>query len=177
VEGGLPLDYNGPEHRLASEFWDNYGPAYENASKNVERLADVDNNTLVAAPKLDSTSKWVDMALQRSLYDAIKGDVPVMTTPRGLRGIAKVGGGSTPTDGSVEFYHKIVPSRLQKIARGYDKNAKLEPMRINTGEGPEDVFGLRLTPEFINGVAKKGIPSFAFAGGVPLFSYGNEGPR
>jgi hypothetical protein len=116
-------------------------------------------------PYVDKTPKWVDMMLRRNLFDAIKEGQTVMAVPNSEM-VRKATYGSEEGQGA--FYDEIVPKRFQDVVRRIDKTAKLEPMRIETDTGVEDVAGLRLTPEFIQNAAKKGIPTWMIAGGVGL---------
>lgn len=116
-------------------------------------------------PYVDKTPKWVDMMLRRNLFDAIKEGQEVMAVPNSEM-VRKATYGSEEGQGA--FYDEIVPKRFQDVVRRIDKTAKLEPMRIQTDTGVEDVAGLRLTPEFIQNAAKKGIPTWMIAGGVGL---------
>ena len=119
-------------------------------------------NTL---PYVDTTPKWVDMMLRRNIATAIKEgeDIVALPNPNMVRDMTM----GTP-EGQGEFYGNIAPRRLQNVAQKIDKTAKVEPMQIETAKGFEDVFGLRLTPDFIRNAAEKGIPTWMVAGGVGL---------
>ena len=126
----------------------------------------VESGTLsTSLPYVDNTSKWVDMMLRRNIYDAIKEGQGVMAVPNSEM-VRKATFGSEEGQGA--FYDEIVPKRFQNVVRRIDKNAKLEPMRVQTDTGVENVTGLRLTPEFIRNAAEKGIPTFAAFGAMPL---------
>ena len=125
-------------------------------------------NLTEGAPFVDSTNKWVDMALRRNLFDAIREGSDVMAVPNSDMVRAMTYG---TEKGQGEFYDRIVPKRFQDVVRRIDKNAKLEPMQIDTPDGNKSVAGLRLSDEFIANVAKKGIPTFLAAGAVPMTGF------
>lgn len=163
VESGLPLGYTGPEHLLSSEFMSTYGDKLRDARSADEAGKEIANQTFMGAPYVDTTSKWVDFALRQQLFDAIRSGADTMTisSPEMVR---KMTFGSEEGQGA--FYGNIVPRRLERIAQQYDKGATLTPTQITTGEGKEDVLGLKLSPEFIDKVARKGIPLWTLMGGV-----------
>lgn len=125
-------------------------------------------NLTEGAPFVDSTNKWVDMALRRNLFDAIREGSDVMAVPNSDMVRAMTYG---TEKGQGEFYDRIVPKRFQDVVRRLDKNARLEPMQIDTPDGNKSVAGLRLSDEFIANVAKKGIPTFLAAGAVPMTGF------
>jgi len=89
-------------------------------------------NLTEGAPFVDSTKKWVDMALRRNLFDAIREGSDVMAVPNSDMVRAMTYG---TEKGQGEFYDRIVPKRFQEVVRRIDKNAKLEPMKIDTPDG------------------------------------------
>ena len=125
-------------------------------------------NLTEGAPFVDSTNKWVDMALRRNLFDAIREGSDVMAVPNSDMVRAMTYG---TEKGQGEFYDRIVPKRFQDVVRRIDKNAKLEPMKIDANGFLQPVAGLRLSDEFIANVAKKGIPTFLAAGAVPMTGF------
>ncbi len=125
-------------------------------------------NLTEGAPFVDSTNKWVDMALRRNLFDAIREGSDVMAVPNSDMVRAMTYG---TEKGQGEFYDRIVPKRFQDVVRRLDKNAKLEPMQIDANGFLQPVAGLRLSDEFIANVAKKGIPTFLAAGAVPMTGF------
>jgi hypothetical protein len=129
--------------------------------------------SLASAPFMDSTQKFVDFILRRNLEDAIRSRSDYLAIPYQEEAIANVGGASRPTEGSLDYYRNIVPKRLEKLAQRYDKRARLEPISlIGEGNNPTiEATGLRLTPEFIEEVRKRGIPLWSL-GGMGLLSSG-----
>lgn len=123
-----------------------------------------------AGPLLDKTGKWTEFALRRNLEDAIRGGADYLAVPSDRSAIAAVGGGSRPTEGAVDYYENIVQNALKNLARKYDKKANLFDVMLGEGNDKFPAKGIRLTPEFIDAVAKKGIPIWMLAGAVP--SYG-----
>jgi hypothetical protein len=112
-----------------------------------------------------SSSKWNEFLLRRSLFDAIREEADWLATPYDIDAIADVGGGTLPTPGSVVSYRNIFSKDLQNLARKYDPSAKLEMIDLQGGRtGTMPSYGLRLTPEFIDKVARKGIPIWMLGG-------------
>lgn len=129
--------------------------------------------TLAGAPFLSSTQAFTDFVLRRNLEDAIRSRANYLAIPYQEQAIGAVGGASRPTEGSLEYYRSIMPKRLEKLAQRYDKSARLEPITM-VGEAENPLItaqGLRLTPEFIEEVRKRGIPLWAL-GGLGFFGSG-----
>ena len=125
--------------------------------------ADVDK-FMPSGPLLDKTGKWTEFALRRNLEDAIRSGADYMAVPNDRSAIAMVGGGSTPTPGAVDYYENIVQNALKNLARKYDKKAGLLDVMLGEGNEKFPAKGIRLTPEFIDAVAKKGIPIWMLGG-------------
>jgi hypothetical protein len=166
-------NYDVPEMRGMIETQKVAEEARKAVFQDAEKLSDIADrrnigytgileNTL---PYVDTTPKWVDMMLRQNIATAIKEgeDIVALPNPNMVRDMTM----GTP-EGQGEFYGNIAPRRLQNVAQKIDKTAKVEPMQIETAKGFEDVFGLRLTPDFIRNAAEKGIPTWMVAGGVGL---------
>ena len=113
-------------------------------------------------PIIESTNKWVDFALRRELVDAVASGREFMTisNPDMVRDMTM-----GQAHGQSEFYGKIVPQRLKKLLRTFDKKANLEQIEIMTGNGPQKVLAVRLTDEFVKKMADKGMPIFSVGAG------------
>jgi len=129
------------------------------------------NDKLAGAPTVGSTNKWVDFGLKKELRNAINSGAEYFTigSPRMVREMT--GGG----EGQEEFYGKIVPGRLKKLIEKYDKNAKVEIIKIQTASdrpispgstsdsGVREVLAVKITDDLANGIADKG--------GMPIFNF------
>lgn len=166
-------NYNVPEMRGMIETKKAAEEARKAVFQDAEKLSDIADRRNIGytgilentMPYVDTTPKWVDMMLRQNIATAIKEgeDVVALPNPQMVRNMTM----GTP-EGQGEFYGNIAPRRLQNVAQKIDKTAKVEPMQIETAQGFEDVFGLRLTPDFIRNAAEKGIPTWMVAGGVGL---------
>lgn len=166
-------NYDVPEMRGMIETQKAAEEARKAVFQDAEKLSDIADRRNIGytgilentMPYVDTTPKWVDMMLRQNIATAIKEgeDVVALPNPQMVRQMTM----GTP-EGQGEFYGNIVPRRLQNVAQKIDKTAKVEPMQIETAQGFEDVFGLRLTPDFIRNAAEKGIPTWMVAGGVGL---------
>lgn len=109
-------------------------------------------------PLIESTNKWVDFALRRELVDAVGTGNEYMTisNPDMVRDMTM-----GQAHGQSEFYGKIVPQRLKKLLRTFDKKANLEEIEIQTGDGVKKVLGVRLTDDLVRKIADKGMPIFS----------------
>ena len=125
---------------------------------------------LPGGPLLDKTGKWTEFALRRNLEDAIRGGADYLVVPDDMGAMGRVGGGSRPTEGTEQYYRNIVQPALKNLARKYDKKANLFDVMLGEGNNKFPGKGIQLTPEFIDAVARKGIPIWMLAGAVP--SYG-----
>ena len=168
VEGGLPLGYTGPENLLSRDFLAEHGQKYADYSQAVQAARELqDAKPIPGAPYVDATSKWVDYVLRQNIWDAVRSgaDEITLSNPKMVRDMT---GGSE--EGQSAFYGQIVPQRLQKIAQQYDKNAKVGESTIMTEDGPERVPSLKLTQDFINRLAEKGIPLWSVPFGLGVGS-------
>ena len=113
-------------------------------------------------PLINSTNKWVDFALRREITDAVATGNEWMTisNPQMVKSMTM-----GDAHGQGEFYGKIVPQRLQKLIRTFDKKAKVEPVEIMTGDGPTQVLGIQLTDDLVKKIANKGMPIFSVGAG------------
>lgn len=124
-------------------------------------------------PLTESTNKWLDMTLKNNLYDAIQSGDEWFALPNASMVTAKTGG---KIEGHRGFYEGIAQKRLLKILKQIDKDAKLEPINLETTDekfltGKQNVFGFRLTDEFIKKAYEKGIPQLGIVGGVGLMDF------
>lgn len=123
-------------------------------------------------PLTESTNKWLDMTLKNNLYDAIQSGDEWFALPNAKMVAEKTGGRLKGHEG---FYEGIAPKRLLKILKQIDKDAKLEPINLETTDpklvDKQGVLGFRITDEFIKKAAKKGIPQLGIVGGVGLMDF------
>jgi len=123
-------------------------------------------------PLTESTNKWLDMTLKNNLYDAIQSGDKWFALPNARMVAEKTGG---KLEGHRGFYEGIAPKRLEKILKQIDKDAKLEPINLETTDpklaDKQGVLGFRLTDEFIKKAYKKGIPQLGVVGGVGLMDF------
>ena len=130
------------------------------------------NEKLAGGPTVGSTNKWVDFGLKKELRNAINSGAEYFTigSPRMVR---EMTGGNM--EGQEEFYGKIVPGRLKKLIEKFDKNAKVEVIKIQTASdkpispgftsdsGVREVLAVKITDDLVNGIADKG--------GMPIFNF------
>ena len=120
-------------------------------------------------PMMASQNRWVDDALRRSIIDAVNDpSVDYLALPQDREMIGRVGGGSNPRQGAMDFYNRDVQNRLRGILKKVDKDAKPETIRLKSDDVNFPAYGLRLTPEFRRRVKEQGLPTFAAFGAMPL---------
>lgn len=69
-------------------------------------------------------------------------------------------------EGMKGYYDKIVPGRLEKLLRKYDKNVKIEPYDLGTDGESKTVHSIRITPELRQALQEKGLPAYRKGGKV-----------
>lgn len=134
-----------------------------NESQDAQVLKDFDNK-LAGGPTVGSTNKWVDFALKKELKVAINSGSEYLSlgSPKMVK---EMTGGNL--EGQEEFYGKIVPKRLDKLVKRFDKKSKVEVIKIQTGRGVEEVLAVKITDDLVNGIQDKGgIPIFQFLPGA-----------
>ena len=159
-------------HPVLTEWRKKYAYKYKQAKKVYEKgrpLFSLDAKE--GGPLIESTNKWVDFALRRELVDAVKTGNEYMTINNSEMVRDMTMG---QEKGQSEFYDKIVPQRLQKLLRTFDKKAKLEPIEIQTGNGVKKVLGVRLTDDLVRKIADKGMPIFSVPAGAGLLGAMNR---
>ncbi len=114
------------------------------------------------------TDQWVDAALKNALADALRTRADYLTTGSGEMARDMTMGQAS---GQSEFYDKIVPRRLARLAKKY--GAEVEDVAIQTGRGLMKVPGVRLGPELRDRVREQGIPLFSVGGGLYVLGAGN----
>ncbi len=153
----------------AVKMKEQYGDQYEKLSRARSTGLDIDKQKAkTGGPLIASTNKWVDFALRQELRNAVQSGNEWMTISNPDM-VQKMTMGQTHGQG--EFYGKIVPQRLQKIIRSFDKNAKLQKTSILTADGEKEVLGIRLTDDLVRKMADKGMPIFSNAS-APAASVG-----
>jgi hypothetical protein len=153
----------------AVKMKEQYGDQYEKLSRARSTGLDIDKQKAkTGGPLIASTNKWVDFALRQELRNAVQSGNEWLTISSPEM-VQKMTMGQTHGQG--EFYGKIVPQRLQKIIRSFDKNAKLQKTSILTGDGDKEVLGIRLTDDLVRKIADKGMPIFSNAS-APAASIG-----
>ena len=146
-----------------------YGDQYKKLSRARSTGLDIDKQKAkTGGPLIASTNKWVDFALRQELRNAVQSGNEWLTISSPEM-VQKMTMGQTHGQG--EFYGKIVPQRLQKIIRSFDKNAKLQKTSILTADGEKEVLGIRLTDDLVRKIADKGMPIFSNAS-APAASIG-----
>ena len=142
-----------------------------NESQDAQVIKDSDDR-LAGGPTVGSTNKWVDFGLRKELRNAINSGAEYFTigSPRMVR---EMTGGLM--EGQEEFYGKIVPGRLKDLIQKYDKNAKVEVIKIQTASdrpispgftsdgGVREVYAVKITDDLVNAIADKG--------GMPIFNF------
>jgi hypothetical protein len=160
------LDYfmeNQVNEPFAKAFRDENNGLYKKYRKLIDKAKSIaEEDAKEGGPIIESTNKWVDFALRRELVDAVASGKEFMTisNPEMVRDMTM-----GPVHGQSEFYGKIVPQRLKKLLRTFDKKANLEQIEIMTGNGPQKVLAVRLTDDFVKKMAGKGMPIFSIGAG------------
>lgn len=72
----------------------------------------------------------------------------------------------TGGEGMKGYYDKIVPRRLEKLLKKYDKGAKIEPFTLETDEGAKTVHSIPITPALRKALEEKGLPAFRKGGSI-----------
>ena len=160
------LDYfmeNQANEPFAKAFRDENNGLYKKHRKLIDKAKSIaEEDAKEGGPIIESTNKWVDFALRRELVDAVASGKEFMTisNPKMVRDMTM-----GQAHGQSEFYGKIVPQRLKKLLRTFDKKANLEQIEIMTGNGPQKVLAVRLTDDFVKKMAGKGMPIFSIGAG------------
>jgi len=112
-------------------------------------------------PFVDSTSKWVTLALKRIIARAVDIGADSITLPTGKAVEEKVGG---QIEGHTEFYEKIVPAALKKLLKKMGSDAKIDESEMDIGSYTVDI-----TQEMREAVYE-GLPMFQQRIGNPQVS-------
>lgn len=169
------LDYfmsSGANEPFAKSFREQNQELYAKHKGIVDKAREINKkDAKEGGPLIESTNKWVDFALRRELVDAVATGNEYMTisNPDMVRDMTM-----GQVHGQSEFYGKIVPQRLKKLLRTFDKKANLEEIEIQTGNGVKKVLGVRLTDDLVRKIADKSMPIFSVPVGAGLLGAMNR---
>lgn len=174
-EDGLPGLETPERYRGNGDWLRNYGTAQEDYQAAYD-AQDAMQDRYTAGPYVRETSDWARQALRNELADAVSSYRPpdFLTLNSGDDDLVRAvsGGNLNPKP----FYERgPVNPTFGKLAKEY--GGKIEDVPIRLGDDTSRfVPGIRLTPEFIAEVKRKGIPYFIVPGGMMLGAAGaNEG--
>jgi len=157
----------------------NRSKAYARTSADQERFFIEDNPELenkmfsgVGGPVMGSQNQWLDYALRSELLEAVNDpSVDYFALPYSEYAIGKVGGTSSPKQGTIDFYRRDVPNRLKKILKQNNIDVGIGPIRLEGeayGDSPIKAQGIWLRPEIKDQIKRAGLPTFAALGAMPL---------
>jgi len=157
----------------------NRSKAYARTSADQERFFIEDNPELenkmfsgVGGPVMGSQNQWLDYALRSELIEAVNDpSVDYFALPYSEYAIGKVGGTSSPKQGTIDFYRRDVPNRLKKILKQNNIDVGIGPIRLEGeayGDSPIKAQGIWLRPEIKDQIKRAGLPTFAALGAMPL---------
>jgi hypothetical protein len=162
-EGSLPGFVQDPRYEEAGRWVDEMGTAREEWQDAYDKL-DTESQRYSAGPYVRKTENWATQALRNELADAIlEGKSSLTINPGDDDLVRAVSGGNTNPK---PFYEGTMPSIFEKMVKGYGGQVEKIPARINDTQ--RFVPGVRLTPEFIAEVKRKGIPFFVVPGGAMI---------
>jgi hypothetical protein len=162
-EGSLPGFVQDPRYEEAGRWVDEMGTAREEWQDAYDKL-DTESQRYSAGPYVRKTENWATQALRNELADAILDGKSSLTINPGDDDLVRaVSGGNTNPK---PFYEGTMPGIFEKMVKGYGGKVEQIPARINDTQ--RFVPGVRLTPEFIAEVKRKGIPFFAVPGGAMI---------
>lgn len=167
-EPALPLGYTPAQEQLADLF-DARGTLRAEAEAAQTAYDDAKRGTVPAAPFVTTTDKFTDQALKRAFAEALEGmpeegsqfDFFTLGNPEMAQRMTYM-----PVDASEKFYGKLVPARMQKLLDQVAPGHKVEQIEIDTPEGIQQVYGVRLTDELREAAEKNGIPLYSVGGGL-----------
>lgn len=157
----------------------NRSKAYARTSADQEQFFIEDNPELenkmfsgVGGPVMGSQNQWLDYALRSELLEAVNDPtVDYFALPYSEYAIGKVGGTSSPKQGTIDFYRRDVPNRLKKILKQNNIDVGIGPIRLEGeayGDSPIKAQGIWLRPEIKDQIKRAGLPTFAALGALPL---------
>lgn len=157
----------------------NRSKAYARTAADQEQFFIEDNPELegkmfsgVGGPVMGSQNQWLDYALRSELIEAVNDpSVDYFALPYSELAIGKVGGTSSPKQGTIDFYRRDVPNRLKKILKQNNLDVNIEPLRLEGeayGDSPIKSQGIWLRPEIKDQIKRSGLPTFAALGAAPL---------
>lgn len=159
-EDGLPGFAEDPRYLEARAWNQEYGNTQQEYEDLAGTMAEMVKRE-PAGPYVRQTNDWVDQALRAEFEKALRSRADYMTTGTGeLASDMTMGRAS----GQTEFYDRIVPRRLERLAKQFGTD--VERVNVQFGEGRLTVPGIKLTPELRDMVREKGIPFFAIPGGM-----------
>ena len=157
----------------------NRSKAYARTASDQEQFFIEDNPELenkmfsgVGGPVMGSQNQWLDYALRSELIEAVNDpSVDYFALPYSEYAIGKVGGTSSPKQGTIDFYRRDVPNRLKKILKQNNIDVGIGPIRLEGeayGDSPIKAQGIWLRPEIKDQIKRTGLPTFAALGAMPL---------
>lgn len=157
----------------------NRSQAFARTAQDQERFFIEDNPDLegkmhsgVGGPVMGSQNQWLDYALRSELIEAVNDpSVDYFALPYSEYAIGKVGGTSSPKQGTIDFYRRDVPNRLKKILKQNNIDVDIGPLRLEGeayGDNPIKAQGIWLRPEIKDQIKRSGLPTFAALGAMPL---------
>ena len=166
-----------PIYDVAGDFRDFVDRAINDASP--EKLADV-NSTHAG-----NTTKWTELAVKKSLVDAIENpdpDVTYLSWSSGDMANTLTGQGETTRRGMQGFYDDVFPKRIKAVLRDLGKRSGLEMPEIQDvtmgdpkfefdrpkprSYTPSTVKGIPLTENLRRAIKEYGFPLFAVPAGL-----------
>ena len=160
----------------------NRSRAHANTAADQERFFIEDNPELegrilggVGGPVMGSQNQWLDYALRSELIEAVNDpSVDYFALPYSEYAIGKVGGTSSPKQGTIDFYRRDVPNRLKKILKQNNIDANIGPLRLEGeayGDSPIKAQGIWLRDEIRDQIKRNGLPTFAALGAMPALGF------
>lgn len=148
------------------------------------------------APYIGKTEGWLELGLKRALLEAAReGHDKLAWTPGNMQA-DRYSGGSEEEEakrraGMIQFYDKMLPKALLKLAQQHDPEAEFTYSEIehpsyheyDNGDreegsdaysGPTQLPALRITPKMRESILKKGFPAYAAGGEVESYADGGE---
>ena len=148
-------------------------------NKRAKEDASLREKTLLGAPYIDSTDKWLNLGLKRALIEAARGghdklmwtpgDLQVERYPEGTEEeVAKRLAGMT------HFYDTMVPKALLKLAKQHDPEATLSTSTDASTETDKSFPALNITPKMRESILRRGFAAHADGGAVEGYAEGGD---
>jgi len=145
-------------HPDYGSMWDAYRTHPENNSMN---YGDARERKIPAAPYVQNTQHWTDLAMKHIMREAALGDYDgVIFTPGQVHADRY---GMEDASGMKGYYDNIVPKSALSIAQQHDPSIKPQTMNVN---GEYDATHVPLTGTAKESILKNGFPMFNRGGAV-----------